>query len=282
MNQVNELDIFEDVEARIQSLMTDNNACHTSLNGALIDCTIYARRQRYIIELHKMLKDLAGLSKKVTKELEDVSSVHAADTNAISELVGVTPDKWTTVTHRKPSKKFLDAAKQGGKAELPGAKKDMTFIPITASAGIYARVVDTPLSVLADGVVYYLRTAGHFAVRVGPLFLHGSIGIIYDSTRELTKIKYCQYGSRCININTCTYYHDPLEFPGSRDVKNFAATSFLYNGTNDRRGGRRIGSRDRFDADILQVQPEDIKTYLDQVAHDFFCAVLISQMQKTK
>jgi hypothetical protein len=51
-------------------------------------------------------------------------------------------------------------------------------------------------------------------------------------------------------------------------------------GSSEGRGYRRIGSRDRLDIDIPQLQQEEIKDFYDQVAHEFFCAVLLSQMCK--
>ena len=272
---------LKDIESLVQEFISGGHAYHKAHNGSIIDCGLYIQRKAYINRLREVAASISSAAKKLAEELEDVTRVHAADTYAISELVNIPPDQWITPDNRDQNKKFLDAAKHGGKIGTP-VKKDLTLVSVTPTSGIYARVVDSPNSVLADGCVYYLRTAGHFAVRVGPLFLHGNVGIIYDNAREPTKVKSCQYGTKCLNIGACKYYHDPLLFPGARDVRNFTNTSFIYNGSNDRRGGRKIGSKDRFDADIVQLRPEDTAHYLDQVAHDFFCAMLIAQIQKTK
>jgi hypothetical protein len=58
---------------------------------------------------------------------------------------------------------------------------------------------------------------------------HGNIGMVYCDEKNPTKITNCKYGSQCIKQN-CNYYHDPIKFIGSKDTRNYIASSFLYVG----------------------------------------------------
>ncbi len=289
-------DTLEDIQAlesKISSLVTEFSK---NLNDLLahagdllktdtqpvINCNTFTQRAKFLEHLKTVRKSIGECITQVNNAGESINKIHIAETNRAAELLG-----------GKSQNISLVPVSYAGKAIKPSRVKapvtqpfqtipaDMTFIKITAGAGIYAKQVEVPSDVKADGVIYYLRGADHFAVRLGPLFLHGNIGNIYDRTGEPQRIKYCRYGPKCLRPEICTYYHDPLETIGQRDCKNYTATSFMYSPTQDSRGCRRIGSRDRFDIDLAQLQPEDIRDFYDQVAHELFCAVVISQMQKT-
>lgn len=275
--------LFDKLEAAIANFIVEHKQCHTPTDKHTISCPAYMQRQKYIDELRDLTNILASASRKIAEELENVTRVHAADTRTISELVeGISgAGAWQKINKRGRPRQHPNKIVAPDDLTALTPHRDSSFILVTQTAGIYARVVELPANVLSDGSIYYIRTSGHFAIRCGPLFLHGNLGTVYDTPQELTKVKYCRYGSKCVNIHKCTYYHDPLEFSGSRDIKNFTAVSFLYDSTGTRQGTRKIGCRDRFDSDIMRMYPEDISYYFDQVAHDFFCAVLIAQIQKT-
>jgi hypothetical protein len=238
--------------------------------GEVIDCDLYRDRAKYLELLREAKVKLSECTRAINTTGELISKAHAADTNRAAELISVcaqpktqTPPPTSIVKSQALNMRTQPTTKNN-------SSEGLTFIRVTSAAGIYARVVELAADVLADGNIYYIRHADQFAIRCGGLFLHGGIGIIYDKSGEPTRVKYCRYGVKCLRPDKCTWYHDPLEVLGVKECRNFTAGSFLYSSSSEARGCRRIGSKDRFDTDITQVSPEEIRDFNDHVAHEFF------------
>ena len=64
---------------------------------------------------------------------------------------------------------------------------------------------------------------------------------------------------------TCPFYHDPARFPGSREVRNFTSSSWLYTpGRDGASSGRRIGAATRLADDLATMRAQDVGLIADQ------------------
>jgi len=159
-----------------------------------------------------------------------------------------------------------------------GAK--LSKIKITEALFLDAIRVPSFASVKQDGELYYIDIIDHFAIILGGQLFHGNIGIIYTEEKNPEKIKDCKFASNCVKQDKCDYYHDPIKFSGSIDHRNYIASSFLYAApayyrTHPR--GRRYGSREHLDTDIMNLQEEEISRFNDQTMHDILCALVLSR-----
>ncbi len=164
---------------------------------------------------------------------------------------------------------------------LPGniTLEALSIPPEVVDAREISQLVSTPQ-------LYYIAGWEHFALRIGALFLHGSIGRIYTSEKERSpgRVKECRRGPACPRRGVgCQYYHDPALCPGSRDARNFMADAWLYTssvggrGYSARYGSRRFGSYEYLEVDLRNMSPCDARRFLDQTAHDLLCAIVLSK-----
>jgi len=194
---------------------------------------------------------------------------------------GASDPTWTVIQKRKQPtgsrtlKQYTDAAKI---RVLPPAH---TEIKITTALSLNAISVPTFEQVVADGNLYYVSNADHFAIKIAGRLLHGNIGRIYTDEKNPEKIKDCRHQNKCIKSGKCDYYHDPAKFIGSQDHRNYIASSFLYAPSNshykNKARSRRFGSRENLDMDIVSMSEEEIGRFNDQVMHDLLCSLLCTR-----
>lgn len=140
--------------------------------------------------------------------------------------------------------------------------------------------------------LYYVPRWNHFAVRVGAVVLHGNVGRIYptDGRESLVKVKECRLRGECPSLRPrgppCTYYHDPAAAgaaagAAAADVRNYVADSWVYSPAASRYsvryGSRRLGSREALATDLQEISAGDARRFLDQVAHDVLCAIILAK-----
>ncbi len=108
--------------------------------------------------------------------------------------------------------------------------RDIKYSRIKFTEALYLDAIRVPTFnyVKQDGELYYVSTADHFAVKIAGKLLHGNIGMIYTDEKIPEKIKDCKFAESCVKRDNCDYYHDPLKFGGSKDHRNFIASSWLY------------------------------------------------------
>lgn len=154
-------------------------------------------------------------------------------------------------------------------------------IQITDQLSLPAINVATFDDVLADGRLFYVSTVNHFAMYIGRTLFHGNIGTIYTNEKQPSKIKNCQHHNAdyAPKQNKCTFYHDPMLFNQSTDIRNFVANSWLYSArtTDDPTTNkyRKFGSLQHLDEDIKFVNSDDINKYRDMVFHDLLCVLIL-------
>lgn len=263
-----------------------------------INVKVFNERDKTIEQLEQSTATLAVVVEKLAAKLARAQAERSKDIDAIQMLIKSTtlpislsgpnlsfssslatntsPDTWNHVQRRKPAanrtlKQYTDAAK----SVEPVSNNSLTNIKITAALSLPAISVHTFEQVIADGNLYYVSNANHFAIKIAGRLLHGNIGTIYTDEKNPEKIKDCRYQHNCTKNGKCDFYHDPVKFIGSTDCRNYTASSFLYAGAGTKTRGRRFGSRDNLDIDIVAMNEEDISRFSSQTMHDILCSLLL-------
>lgn len=207
------------------------------------------------------------------------------------------PDtNWTVVRARRRPRET--SRKSADKTAIPRAplqhRARELDIPISSGMSLRATEIASTAEIRADGVLYYLPHTRRFALRfAGGLILQGNIGIVYTSDPSPQKIHDCDSQLGC-NVATCRYYHNPAIYPGSQDVRNFAATSWLYrpvssqsstpigeHARSPQKKARKLASRDRLDVDILTITQDDLAYFNEQLMHDILCGLIMNYYVRT-
>ena len=210
-------------------------------------------------------------------------AVNTTTSNTVDADVDADADmdsEWTTVVRgrsklAKKPKPIEDTPAQ------PQEVAKSNSVNFTEALSLNAINVALFSDVKQDGNLYYVTSADHFAFKINGFMFHGNIGMIYTDEKNPGKIKDCRFASMCSKQDKCEYYHDPLSFPGSRDHRNFIASSWLYappdSQYKNKMRSRRFGSREHLDMDIVQLTQEEVSRFYDQSMHDFLCAMLLKK-----
>ncbi len=165
---------------------------------------------------------------------------------------------------------------------------------VSANCYLDAVKVATMDDVKSDGYLYYVDSNEHFAFKINGNLMHGNIGKIYTQNEKTpTRIHECKFvpklshpnGPYISGKNDCSYYHDPAVYPGSRDVRNFIASSFLYASANspyyNKARSRRFGNIESLDIDYNTIDRANANRFIDQAMNDFLSALLLKNLPAT-
>lgn len=253
------MDCVNKIIPELEKLMKLNEYLLTKNN--VIDIQQYEQRE-ILIEKLTAAKDVLDVAlSAITASQDKLSERHKLDQNKMSSLLK-NKTAWTVVK---------------SKTTKPAPVKSQ--ISITDNTTLEAIVVTTFEHVQQDGELYYVSDADHFACKISGHLLHGNIGKIYIDDRSPEKIRDCKFAANCMKQDKCDYYHDPCHFPGSKDHRNFIASSFLYANPDshykNRSRSRRIGSIEYLDLDLATIQDEEVARFYDQCAHDILLALIL-------
>lgn len=234
----------------------------------------FERRKQLMDQLSDSAAAIKNLAAKIDAALSACRETHTREISLVSNLAGDSGGQlttqlssWTTVSRRRAAKK--EAEKSTGK----------TMIAITDEISLPAVVVHSFDEVRQNGELYYVTSADHFAFKLAGKLFHGNIGEIFTDEKQPEKIKDCRFGINCVKKNNCDYYHDPIKYPGSKDHRNFIASSWLYTPQNSiyRVYGRsrRFGSRSRLSSDLKELKDDEVEKFSDQVTHDVLCSLVL-------
>lgn len=249
-----------------------------------IDIKAIEAREKVISQLTAAESALKAALKVFSGGLEKLRAAQAADIqtadNILAKLKGVGTE-WNVVTRKKEAR--IRHTYAGVTAEGPPILTYPTgpiksLIKFTEALSLPAIVVGSFDAVKQDGDLYYVEPADHFAFRIAGQLWHGNIGSIYTDDKNPEKIKDCKFARSCLKQGSCDYYHDPLHFCGSRDHRNFIASSWLYSPPTQYKNkprARKFGSRDHLDLDIVGLHADEITRMRDQAMHDMLCAMLL-------
>ena len=159
---------------------------------------------------------------------------------------------------------------------------------VSLDARIVPETIKDPRDILAavsTPELYYIPRWDHFAVRCGAVVFHGNVGRIYPPAGRLSieNVKECRHRSRCPSLAgpkaaACSYYHSPGECPGSRDVRNFIADSWVYDhGNGARYGSRQIGDRESLCGDLQRISETDSRRHLAQTTQDILISIILEK-----
>jgi hypothetical protein len=230
-------------------------------------------REPLLARLEDLARLLPTLTERVIEAATAARAAHVRDVQTVTTALA-TAGLVTTSPKRKKEQRSRVGCTPTTTLSLPPQHSRIKFSDALSLSAV--RVASFDL-VKQDGDLYYIESAEQFAVRICGHLLHGNIGTIFIEDRSPEKIKDCKYSADC--DSSCSYYHDPTRFPGSRDCRNYIANSWLYvppgNHHKARTGSRRFGSRDRLDLDIVGLQAEEISRFHDQTMHDLLCSLLL-------
>lgn len=264
----------------------DSNA--SLLSEAPQDCINVKQleaREQLISDLNNLIAGLQERAGCLAKVLETAQAAHEADIRAAEQTVRRLKHEreapWTAVVRGGRSKPARIVSTALTPYTPPNVESRQSRIKFTDSIWLGAIRVKSFDDVKQDGSVYYIEEADHFAFRLNGTLFHGNIGTVYTEEKNPQKIKDCKFAGACMKQDTCDYYHDPREFPGSRDHRNFIAGSWLYappgSAYKNRQRSRRFGSREHLDVDIVGLQSDEITRFKDQTVHDVLCALILSE-----
>lgn len=164
-------------------------------------------------------------------------------------------------------------------------------VPIVGEISLRAIEITSIGDISQDGILYYIPPIKRFALRFAGFTFQGNIGIVYVGSGSIPhKVHDCT--ARHCNIVSCNYYHNPLRFQGSTDIRNFVASSWIYDNRETRvasardahvnpRKSRKLSSRANLEADIATITPQDLSYYNEQFMHDLLCAIVMNSYVKT-
>ena len=166
-------------------------------------------------------------------------------------------------------------------------------VPVSPDMSLAAIVIpaDVPQQSIYECVtgndLYYIESWNHFAISIAGSVFHGNIGNIYQNNMyKPSMVKDCRYNhgdsAKTGSDTYCTYYHNPEVHPWSKDVRNFMTDSWIYIHPSVRHattkyGSRNFGSAEFLDEDIKDISRSDAKRQIEQMFHDFLCALVLKK-----
>jgi len=150
---------------------------------------------------------------------------------------------------------------------------------IAPGVNIQVKSVKTP-DLIPNTEIYYIESCNQFAFKLNNILFRGNVGKIIGKNEVLVKVIDCVWGPRCNDMENCTYYHDPLYCPGSKDVRNFSYFSWLYNQENrlnpKAKNSRSVGHRDYLKTDLRRMDAIEARSLVAQSMHDILLSMCIS------
>lgn len=250
-------------------------------SSTTIDLKRMEERERAIVKISDLYAGLNSFVHEVETRIQTCRKQYEDDIALMGSFLKskrVVNESWAA-----SSRRFMSKTLVAPPVTVPTnitAPPQYSKVNIVDSYNLMAIRVPEFSDVLANGELYYVESADHFAFKIANVLLHGNIGNVYTGEHEPVRIKNCKFRGNCTN-KECTYYHDPLHNPGSRDVRNFIASSWQYTSPGcqykNRTRARRFGSREYIETDLPTITPEEVDRYYDQTVHDVLCALLLNR-----
>ena len=309
------MDTVAGIVGIINQFVEDHRHLAEKTGGDSINTKSLDQRQLLLSQLSSINEAMSGSLAKLRSFAEAVSRVQAEEVTALDNILGRVkklPIKAVVKTPIRPTDNIVDPPKKVMapmdqppwtlvqrkprpadiiKTERVPAPKTLQVmegferIKITDEITLMAIPVKSFADVRCNGCLYYVTSAAHFAVQINGFMLHGNIGIIYTDTDDPQKIKDCRFTDGCNRMSSCRYYHDPTVFQGSKDRRNYIASSFIYNSPSEHRNrsrSRHFGSLEHLDSDILTLVEDEKTRICDQAMHDLLCALVLKALEPVK
>lgn len=220
-----------------------------------------------ITELSKFYDDLTKLN-IINEQVNDISCL-------LSNLLNKRVSKYNY--QMNVYRKLLNNAENNLNENIEVMKKnladnDKTFKQIKGKLGINAKIVYDIKSV-KETPIYYVASLDQFAININGILYRGNVGNILENELSNNKIQNCKFQNKCIKKSDCHFYHDPIIFNGSRDVKNFHYTSWNY---GKGKYNRRYGGLSTIEADLYNISKEEKNQSKDQLIHDLLLTQILN------
>jgi len=260
---IKEDDLEKNINTNINQFINNNSLLFELRDDISVNC--FEQRERLIVDIIKINNVLSENINWLNKKLEKLKNIQHKDiqklTNVLSKVNNI----------NQQNKEWIPVVKK---------KKDthvqQTKVNITKTLTLTALSVPNFSDIHKQGELYYISNADHFAIILEDQLIHGNIGTIYYNHSTIPeRIKDCKFIPECKNSN-CTYYHNPIKFPGSKERRNYLS-SWIF---NEKYKYKKFGDLDSLDVDILNISNEEIDKFKDQVMHYLLCLFLLSQNKK--
>jgi hypothetical protein len=297
--------VLKYIEGIHSELKTYSDA-RTNLNPSDLE-----KREQYISALEKYYDKINSLAHEINNKISCLKKIQTDEINELDNILSKLKNKNGTSSNEFNRLRISNGARAITKnnsetwLEIAGRSTDnnrevvqisrmmpppgfVTYSKIRINDYIYieAKKVNDFSSVLSSGELYYVESADHFAIKIMEILIHGHIGLIYTNSDNPVKIKECKYRENCKKDN-CEFYHNPLVVKGSKDHRNFIASSWLYspptaisNKYNIK--SRRFGSKEYIDTDLNIISDEEVERFYDQTMHDILCTIILKKYYKYK
>lgn len=193
-------------------------------------------------------------------------------------------DSWCVVRmRRKRSRKPVDETQAVPTTIAPQPRGNREIdVPVSKNMSLRCIEIADIGAIHGDGILYYIPRIRRFAIRICGFILQGNIGTVYISETMPQKIHDCDAQANC-RQPSCNYYHNPLTCPGSSDIRNFAASSWIYRPHSapapfekSPKKSRKLASRPSLDDDIKFISSSDLMYYNEQLMHDLLCGIIMN------
>lgn len=306
-------ELASEIDARLSSLHRIADTLHEVVEGTrqespIFNISMFETRAGAISTMRQLFTDLQKLTAIVVKNGAAAEALHREELKAAQEglnraqsqaadgaLARLQPEaarstwsKITSINAPVPVPRPITPAPVCGPVRglvtvVNNIVVDALILPLTlkSTPEIFAAIV--------PGDLCYVPYWNHFAVRIGGCVFHANLGRIYRGAPPRgagtvalempERVKECRR-AKCGGAGMgCRYYHDPENFAGATDVRNFMADSWYYTpaASPARYGTRRIGSAGDIEADIRAVSLDEARRFLHQTAHDILCAMVLWQ-----
>jgi hypothetical protein len=253
-----------------------------------INVVAYKEREAFIKKLKQYKAEIAEFTNYLSKTIETAESIRDTELSLMTKIIdhNTPPKREATVaqtaqhTLTVPHVNNINVNNVQHTAPIIHPEP----IKITDTLQIMAKRVTSFDKVKQDGDIYYITKNKHFAIKIAGVLYHGNIGKIFSSDKNPEKIKDCRFGITCVKYDSCMYYHDPLQYPVSSDIRNFVAQSWVYSDPSNRNNPmmRKFGALQNLETDAMGVQVNDLSRYDDQIMHDLLCSALLHNLKINK
>jgi hypothetical protein len=290
----------------IKSLISHHAALESTLEklNALVEetkegiKTIQKITNEKIEKINATINELRNIHPNVTTKLEPVPAINLtpqeASTSKKTKKANTTPVATPVATP------YLDIAtvKSVSKPELPfitDYKKKPVAVSTTVAvqlptksinitnrysldAVVLANYKPESFNDLRPGVLYYIESMNHFAIKINNQMFNGNIGVVYDYEDTPVQTIECYKGPTCA-IENCRFYHEPMRCKGKKDIRNYFTNSWTYYGPDvqaktDTSKCRKLSSVVNIATDIHNVDAPYIERVKSQIMHDLLCIML--------
>jgi len=245
----------------------------------------FKERKSTIAAVGQFLNSITTAVESLKKEFNNLKALHADEIDMIKRVIddqaAAAPKQSPPVAEPTSTDEWITIAKKNRPArQLPPASTKNTTVTVKDWITLDALRVEKFDQVKADGELYYVEPAGHFAFKVGNILFHGNVGVIYyDDEHILSRTTECKYHAKGCSRDMCEFYHDPLIFPDTSNVRNYHNSTFSYSPAKAKKFGhmRHFGSYSNLSEDISELAKKDAVFLRDQAFHELLCALIASK-----